>query len=254
MDTHPNAGKPADPKNLVNVPRLVAAYYTGNPDPSEPSQRVAFGTSGHRGSSLSLSFNEAHILAVTQAICEHRVRGEGDGTALPRDGHPRPLGAGVPERPRGAGGERRRGDGGPGRRLHAHAGHLPRHPLAQPGTRGGPGRRDRDHPVPQPSRRTVGSSTTRRTAGRRTRGSPGRSRSAPTGSCGRGPGRCGASPSSGPLRRARRGVTTTSAPTSATSARCWTSRRSAGPASGSASTRWAVPGRRTGSRSPIGTA
>ena len=79
MGTHPNAGKPADPKYLVNVPRLVAAYYTGNPDPSEPSQRVAFGTSGHRGSSLSLSFNEAHILAVTQAICERRVRAGATG-------------------------------------------------------------------------------------------------------------------------------------------------------------------------------
>ena len=79
MGTHPNAGKPADPKDLVNVPRLVAAYYTGNPDPSESSQRVAFGTSGHRGSSLSLSFNEAHILAVTQAICERRVRAGATG-------------------------------------------------------------------------------------------------------------------------------------------------------------------------------
>jgi len=76
---HPNAGKPADPKALVDIPRLVTAYYTGKPDPSEPSQRVAFGTSGHRGSSLSLSFNEAHILAVTQAICERRGRGKGAG-------------------------------------------------------------------------------------------------------------------------------------------------------------------------------
>ncbi|OYV96988.1 MAG: phosphoglucomutase, alpha-D-glucose phosphate-specific, partial [Deltaproteobacteria bacterium 37-65-8] len=72
MGAHPNAGKPVDPKRLVDVPRLVAAYYTGNPDPFELLQRVSFGTSGHRGSSLSLSFNEAHILAVTQAICEQR--------------------------------------------------------------------------------------------------------------------------------------------------------------------------------------
>ncbi|MGB5197863.1 MAG: hypothetical protein WBN64_12440, partial [Candidatus Deferrimicrobium sp.] len=79
MAPHPNAGKPAEAKSLVNVPRLVAAYYTGHPDPSEPSQRVAFGTSGHRGSSLSLSFNEAHILAVTQALCEHRVREKATG-------------------------------------------------------------------------------------------------------------------------------------------------------------------------------
>jgi len=72
VGAHPNAGKPADPKALVDIPRLVAAYFTGKPDPSEPGQQVAFGTSGHRGSSLSLSFNEDHILAVTQAICEHR--------------------------------------------------------------------------------------------------------------------------------------------------------------------------------------
>jgi phosphoglucomutase len=79
VGAHPNAGKPADTKALVNIPRLVAAYYTGMPDPSEPGQRVAFGTSGHRGSSLSLSFNEAHILAVTQAICERRGRGKATG-------------------------------------------------------------------------------------------------------------------------------------------------------------------------------
>ncbi|TRZ98458.1 MAG: alpha-D-glucose phosphate-specific phosphoglucomutase [Deltaproteobacteria bacterium] len=72
MGTHPNAGKPADTRYLVNVPRLVAAYFIEHPDPSDPSQRVAFGTSGHRGSSLSRSFNEAHILAMTQAICERR--------------------------------------------------------------------------------------------------------------------------------------------------------------------------------------
>ncbi|HWS15287.1 MAG TPA: phosphoglucomutase (alpha-D-glucose-1,6-bisphosphate-dependent) [Candidatus Methylomirabilis sp.] len=74
MGVHPNAGKPVDPISLVDVPRLVSAYSTGKPDPSDPAQRVAFGTSGHRGSSLSLSFNEPHILAVTQAICERRAR------------------------------------------------------------------------------------------------------------------------------------------------------------------------------------
>ncbi|MGO8969405.1 MAG: phosphoglucomutase (alpha-D-glucose-1,6-bisphosphate-dependent) [Myxococcaceae bacterium] len=68
----PLAGKPADAAILVNVPRLVTAYYTGRPDPAVPSQRVAFGTSGHRGSSLDDAFNEAHILAITQAICLYR--------------------------------------------------------------------------------------------------------------------------------------------------------------------------------------
>jgi phosphoglucomutase len=72
MSLDPNAGKPAQPSMLVNVPRLITAYYTGRPDLAVRAQRVAFGTSGHRGSSFALSFNEAHILAITQAICQYR--------------------------------------------------------------------------------------------------------------------------------------------------------------------------------------
>ena len=72
MATHPLAGKPAPRSILIDVPRLVSTYYTLAPDPAVSSQRVAFGTSGHRGSSLSGAFNEAHILAVTQAICRYR--------------------------------------------------------------------------------------------------------------------------------------------------------------------------------------
>src|SRR5512135_2039730 len=72
MSLHPLAGKPAPYEMLVNVPRLISAYYTGEPDPADPAQRVAFGTSGHRGSSFKNSFNESHILAVSQAICEYR--------------------------------------------------------------------------------------------------------------------------------------------------------------------------------------
>ncbi len=74
MSAHidPLAGQPAPLDRLVNVPRLVSAYYTGRPDAAEPTQRVAFGTSGHRGSSFDLGFNEAHVLAITQAICEYR--------------------------------------------------------------------------------------------------------------------------------------------------------------------------------------
>jgi phosphoglucomutase len=71
--TSPDAGKPIDPARLVDVPRLVTAYFTGRPDPAIPSQKVAFGTSGHRGSAFDQSFNEAHILAITQAICLHRA-------------------------------------------------------------------------------------------------------------------------------------------------------------------------------------
>jgi phosphoglucomutase len=70
----PLAGKPAPPRILVDVPRLITAYYAEAPDPGVPAQRVAFGTSGHRGSAFDRSFNEAHILAITQAICLHRKR------------------------------------------------------------------------------------------------------------------------------------------------------------------------------------
>jgi phosphoglucomutase len=68
------AGKPAAASMLVNVPRLVSAYYTDQPDPSVPEERVAFGTSGHRGSSFAKTFNERHILAISQAICLYRAR------------------------------------------------------------------------------------------------------------------------------------------------------------------------------------
>lgn len=73
MAAHALAGKPAPRDLLVNVPRLVTAYYTRTPDVADSAERVAFGTSGHRGTSLRGSFNEAHILAITQAICEHRA-------------------------------------------------------------------------------------------------------------------------------------------------------------------------------------
>jgi len=68
----PLAGKTIEPTMLVDVPRLVTAYFTGKPDPMLASQRVAFGTSGHRGSAFDNAFNEAHILAISQAICQHR--------------------------------------------------------------------------------------------------------------------------------------------------------------------------------------
>jgi phosphoglucomutase len=68
----PLAGKPADPKSLVNVPRLVTAYFAERPDIAIASQRVSFGTSGHRGSAFEIAFNENHILAITQAICLYR--------------------------------------------------------------------------------------------------------------------------------------------------------------------------------------
>lgn len=72
MSLHELAGKPAPRSLLANIPRLISAYYTHKPDIEDPSQRVTFGTSGHRGSSLRNSFNEGHILAICQAICEYR--------------------------------------------------------------------------------------------------------------------------------------------------------------------------------------
>jgi phosphoglucomutase len=82
------AGQPARPSDLVDVPHLVTAYYTVQPDPAEPSQQVVFGTSGHRGSSLDGAFNEPHILATTQAICEYRAGQGYDGPLfVGRDTH-----------------------------------------------------------------------------------------------------------------------------------------------------------------------
>ena len=79
MTVSPLAGKPADPASLVNVPRLVTAYYTETPDPSVTAQRVSFGTSGHRGSAFEKSFNEWQILAISQAICLYRKQQKIDG-------------------------------------------------------------------------------------------------------------------------------------------------------------------------------
>ena len=79
MSLSPLAGKPAPRDILVNVPRLITAYYKEVPDPAIPSQRVAFGTSGHRGSAFDAAFNEWHILAITQGICEYRKQQGTDG-------------------------------------------------------------------------------------------------------------------------------------------------------------------------------
>lgn len=86
--SNPRAGQPAAPSDLVDLPHLVSAYYTTVPDLDDPSQQVAFGTSGHRGSSLAGAFNEPHILAITQAICEYRAGQGTDGPLfLGRDTH-----------------------------------------------------------------------------------------------------------------------------------------------------------------------
>src|SRR5208282_3445545 len=79
MQVNPKAGKPADPSDLVNVPKLITSYFSEHPDPSIREQRVAFGTSGHRGSAFRCSFNEDHILAISQAICEYRKQQKVEG-------------------------------------------------------------------------------------------------------------------------------------------------------------------------------
>jgi phosphoglucomutase len=79
MSIDPNAGKRLDPSQLLDVPKLLKAYYALKPDPAVPAQRVAFGTSGHRGSAFSTSFNENHILATTEAICRYRKNQGTDG-------------------------------------------------------------------------------------------------------------------------------------------------------------------------------
>ena len=79
MNIHKLAGKPAPREMLVNIPRLMSAYYTLKPDPNIPAQRVSFGTSGHRGTSLNNSFNEDHVLAIAQATAEVRKANGVDG-------------------------------------------------------------------------------------------------------------------------------------------------------------------------------
>src|SRR6059058_242699 len=85
---HPLAGKPAPREVLVDVEKLLRLYFEERPDPSDPQQRVAFGTSGHRGSSLKRAFNEAHILAVAQAVCDYRkAQGTNGPLFLGKDTH-----------------------------------------------------------------------------------------------------------------------------------------------------------------------
>src|SRR5437588_9619968 len=88
MAIDPRAGKPATPDMLVNVPRLITAYYAQQPDAHAPEQLVSFGTSGHRGTSLKKGFNENHILAISEAICRYRRQEGIDGPLyLAKDTH-----------------------------------------------------------------------------------------------------------------------------------------------------------------------
>ena len=136
MPIDPRAGKPAPSTMLVNVPRLITAYYTGRPDPAMRAQRVAFGTSGHRGSSFALSFNEEHILAITQAICQYRKQEKIAGPLfLAMDTHALsdPALVSALEVLAANGVDTMIDQRG---RLHAYAGAFARHPDTQPRPRG----------------------------------------------------------------------------------------------------------------------
>ncbi len=148
---HPLAGKPAPKELLVDVPDLLRRYAAESPDPKDPAQRVAFGTSGHRGSSLRRSFNEAHILAVAQAVGGAPRPRRRRRPALPRGGHPRALGARGALGPRGARRERGRGRDLPGGRAGADPGHLARDPRPQSRPDHRPRRRHRRDAVAQPA-------------------------------------------------------------------------------------------------------
>ena len=139
------AGELPKAEMLENIPELIAAYYTRTPDTGVETQKVAFGTSGHRGSSIKSSFNEAHIFAITQAVCEYRKANKISGTLF--------IDACAAQRASGLRGQRGEGLHRRSRRLYADPGHL----LYDPGTqfeRGRSMRRRRDHPFAQsPERR-----------------------------------------------------------------------------------------------------
>ena len=178
----PRAGQPAQPSDLVDVPHLVTSYYAIEPDPADPLQQVVFGTSGHRGTSLNGSFNEAHILATTQAICEYRRDQGYDGPLfVGRDTH------GLSEPAWVSALEVLAANDvtvlvDSGRRLHPDPRGLARDPARQrrPHHRPGAGRRHRRDAVAQPADRRRASSTTRRTADRPTPTRPAGSPAGPT--------------------------------------------------------------------------
>ncbi len=122
MALSPLAGKPAPKEMLVDLDLLEREYADRRPDPADPAQRVSFGTSGHRGSSLRGSFNEAHILAITQAICDYRrAQGVTGPLFMGKDTHALSAPAQRTALQVLAANDTRR-------RLHADPGDLPRHP------------------------------------------------------------------------------------------------------------------------------
>ena len=146
------AGLAADPSQLVDVDRLIGAYHDIRPDPADPAQRVAFGTSGHRGSAFNGAFNEAHIAATTEAICRYREAHGTDGPLfIGRDTHALSLPA-FETALAVLGCARCRHPDRRGRWLHADTRDLARDPRPQPRAHRAARRRDRRHPVAQPAR------------------------------------------------------------------------------------------------------
>jgi len=197
--TDPSAGKPADPKHLVNVPRLVAAYFTGNPDPFESSQRS-------RSERPAIAGRPSPFLQRSP----HPRRDAGDLRATGRSGATGPLFLGMDthalSEPAFRSALEVLAGNGVEVRVDRNGGYTPTPAISHAILSHNRGRKEglADGIVITPSHNPPedgGSSTTRRTAGRRTRGSPGRSRSARTGSFGRGPGRCGGSLRAGPCGR-----------------------------------------------------
>ena len=252
--TSARAGQPAAPGDLVDVAKLVTAYFAVHPDPGEAAQRVSFGTSGHRGSAFTATFNEDHIAATTQAICEYRAGQRHRRPAVPGRRHPRAVRARAGHRAGGARRQRRPGAVRRARRVHADPGGVP----GDPGTQ-----RVRARPAAptgswSPRRttrpRTAGSSTTRRTAARPAPTSPGGSRTGPTNCSPAAWPACGGSRTRGRPRPTPPGGSTSSTPTSPPSGGPSTWPRSRRPGSASARIRSAGPASPTGARSASGTA
>ena len=133
----PRAGHAPSAGQLVDTVKLIDAYYARHPDPQVPAERVAFGTSGHRGSSFDGTFNEAHVLAITQAICLYRRQEHDFRAVVHRLRYACAVAARLRKRARSSGGQRCRGQDIEERRIHADAGDFPGHPGLQSGRENG---------------------------------------------------------------------------------------------------------------------
>ena len=149
MIISPSAGQPAPVSALIDVSKLIAAYYSDVPDPAITAERVAFGTSGHRGSSFDRTFNENHIIAITEAICLHRKKSGIDGPLFLGLDIACALRAGGCDGAGGARGARRACDAVRRRRVHADSCGVARDSVLQSRSVDRARRRNRDHALAQ---------------------------------------------------------------------------------------------------------